>query len=126
MSKEDFIKDKLSLMQKDNQNGFNDFVEPLQSMVEKNEASKIIQIPADGNWFKLSFKAVEVKHNRLVISAKRIENGLITSSHDPSLKEYAVEFSGTRAAYLFIWVLQASSSCWWLAIHHLGYKSICK
>ena len=101
MSKENFIKDKILLMKKDNQNGFNDFVEPLQNMVEKNEVSKTVQIPADGNWFKLSFNAVEVKQNRLVISAKRIENGLITSSYDPSLKDYVVEFSGTRAAYLY-------------------------
>lgn len=100
MSKEDFIKDKLSLMKKDNQNGFNDFVEPLQNMVDKNEASKTVQIPADGNWFNLSFNAVDVKQNRLVISAKRIRNGLETCSYDPSLKEYVVEFVGTRAAYI--------------------------
>ena len=67
MSKEDFIKSKLALMNKDSQDGFKDFVEPLQSMVDKSEASRTVQIPADGNWFTLSFNAVEVKQNRLVI-----------------------------------------------------------
>ncbi len=51
MSKKDFINDKLSLMKKDNQDGFKDFVEPLQEMVDANEVKKTVEISADGNWF---------------------------------------------------------------------------
>lgn len=101
MSKEDFIKKKLSLMRKDQQAGFDDFVDPLQEMVEKGDVNKTVHVPKDGNWFAMSFDAVQVKENRLVISAKRIENGLISSSYDPSIKKYVVEFSGTRAAYIY-------------------------
>lgn len=101
MSKSDFIKEKLSLMKKDAQDSFKDFVEPLEEMVEKKEFTKTVQIPADGNWFTLDFKAVQIKENRLVITAKRKQDGLKPSKIDPSIMEYIVEFNGTRAAYLY-------------------------
>ena len=43
------IKSNLALMNKDSQDEFKDFVEPLQSMADKSEASRTVQIPADGN-----------------------------------------------------------------------------
>ncbi len=88
-------------MKKDAQDGFKDFIEPLQEMVDANEVKKNIKIPADGNWFTLDFKAVQVKENRLVITAKRSHDGWKESGFDPSIKKYIVEFSGTRAAYLY-------------------------
>ena len=101
MADKDFIIKKLELMQKDKQKGFKELVEPLQDVAENNALHKTVDIPVDGNWFTVSFKAVEVNKNRLVIEAKRKKDGLIASSGDPSLKEYVVEFSGTRAAYLY-------------------------
>jgi len=88
-------------MKKDKQKTFDSFVGPLEEMVEQNESRKVVQIPADGNWFKLSFDAVAVKENRLVISASKIKSGLETCSYDPSLQKYVVEFDGTRAAYIY-------------------------
>ncbi len=41
-----------------------------------------------------------MKKDRLVISAKRLRSGLVTSPYDPTEMEYVVEFQGTRAAYL--------------------------
>ena len=101
MSKKDFIKSKLDLIKKDNQDGFKDLAEPLAQMAENGEISKTVEIPADGNWFTISFDAVQVKENRLVISAKRVKDGLVPSRYDPSTMEYVVEFQGTRAAYLY-------------------------
>lgn len=100
MSEKDFIKNKLSLMKKDKQAGFEDFVGPLQNMAEKHEVRKTVQIPAHGSWFEISFNAVEIKKDRLVISAKRKQNGLVPTNHDPSEKEYVVTFQDTRAAYI--------------------------
>jgi hypothetical protein len=100
MAENDFIKNKLSLMTKDKQTVFDKLVDPLQEMALQGERSKKIRVPADGNWFSVSFDAVEVKKDRLVISAKRIIDGLTTASYNPSEKRYIVEFEGTRAAYL--------------------------
>ena len=100
MADKDFISNKLSLMQKDKQSGFDKLVEPLQELAQQPELHKKIQVPADGNWFSVSFDAVEVKKDRLVISAKRLQDGVVASPHDPSAKEYVVEFQGTRAAYI--------------------------
>ena len=100
VSNKDFIKRKLELMEKDSQDGFKDLLDPLDKMAGEHETSKLIQIPDGNTWFRLKFNAVEVKQNRLVITAQRVENGLRNLSYDPSLKEYVVEFHGTRAAYL--------------------------
>ncbi len=87
-------------MKKDKQKTFDSFVGPLEEMVEQDESRKVVQIPADGSWFEIAFDAVQVKENRLVISAKHKANGLESASHDPSEKEYVVTFDGTRAAYI--------------------------
>jgi len=100
MSVKDFIKRKLELIEKDDSQEFKNLLDPLDKMADENESSKLIQIPDGNTWFKLKFNAVEIKQNRLVITAQRIENGLRSLSFDPSLKEYVVEFNGTRAAYL--------------------------
>ncbi len=71
-----FINNKLKLLKKDNQNLFSGLAEPLAKMVENGEVSKVVKIPSDGNWFNLSFDAVEVAKNRLVISAERNRDGL--------------------------------------------------
>jgi len=101
VSNKDFIKKKLELLIKDEQDGFKDFSEPLAIMAENEEFSKTVKIKADGDWFKLNFNAVQVKENRLVISAKRVKDGLVRSSYDPQIMDYVVEFQGTRAAYLY-------------------------
>ena len=105
MSNEKFLKDKLSLLQKNNQNGFKDFVGPMHEMADKNETSRVIKIPADGNWFKLSFDTVQLKEDRVVITAHRIYDGMTPSRSDSSTYEFRVEFrvefQGTRAGYLF-------------------------
>ncbi len=100
MSNKDFIKKKLELLEKDNQNGFKDFVEPLNEMAESQSNSKTVEVKADGNKFKLNFQAVQIKENRLVISATRTQDGLIVCPHDPTVMEYVVAFNGTNAAYL--------------------------
>lgn len=100
MSIKDFLNKRIQLIEKDGQQGFKDFVEPLQEMAENGKDSKTVEIEADGNWFTLNFKAVQVKENRLVISAKRAKDGLTPSRYNPSEKEYIVEFQGTRAAYI--------------------------
>ncbi len=87
-------------MKKDKQNTFDDLIDPLNEMIENKEAKKIIQIPSDGNWFEVSFNSVEVKKDRLVISAKHQKNGIFPTDHDPTEKEYIVTFQGTRAAYI--------------------------
>jgi len=100
MSDKDFIIKKLNLIQKDRQPVFDKLVEPLTQMAEQGVQGKKIKITADGNWFNVSFDAVEAKKDRLVISAKRLQDGLMASRHDPAEKEYVVNFQGTRAAYL--------------------------
>jgi len=100
VSNKDFIKKKLELLKKDNQNGFKDFFEPLNEMAENQDTSKTVEIKADNNWFTLNFNAVQIKENRLVISAKKAKDGFSASSFNPSEKEYIVEFQGTRAAYI--------------------------
>jgi len=87
-------------MEKDGQEGFKNFIEPLNDMADSQDIGKSVEIKADGNWFTLNFKAVQVKENRLVISATRKLDGLTDCSHDPSAMEYMVAFNGTRAAYL--------------------------
>jgi len=101
MSNKDFILKKIGLIKKDGQEGFKDFVDPLQQMVDDNDFSKTVEIEADNNWFTLNFKAVQVKEDRLVITAKRKRDGLTPCRYDSSILEYAVEFHGTRAAYLY-------------------------
>jgi hypothetical protein len=100
MSNINFIKNKLTFIEKDKQKIFSEFIDPLNSMAERGEVNKKIQIQADGNWFNLSFQSVEIKKDRLVISAERVVNGITPASYDPSEKQYVVEFQGTRAAYL--------------------------
>ena len=100
MSDKDFINNKLQLMKKDKQTVFDGFVGPLQEMAQDGTLTKKIQIPADGRWFSVSFDAVEVKKNRLVITAKRIQDGLEPHPHNPTEKLYIVNFDNTRAAYL--------------------------
>ena len=90
----DFINKKLELLKKDKQQTFADLAEPLAKMVENGEAKKVVKVPSDGNWFSVSFDAVQVKQDRLVISAERADNGMHPSG------QYRVSFSGTRAAYL--------------------------
>lgn len=69
-------------------------------MAQSGEQVRKVHIPADGNWFKISFDAIEQKKDRLLISAKQIKAGMGRSKYDPSAKEYVIEFEGTRAAYL--------------------------
>ena len=101
MSDKDFIIKKLSLMKKDKQPVFDELVEPLSKMAEEGATRKKIKVPADGNWFNISFEAVEVKEDRAVITAKRIYDGMVAGRFDHALREFRVEFQGTRAAYLF-------------------------
>lgn len=100
MSKYDFIKDKLSLMSKDKQEVFDELAPPLEAMAEHGETKKKVQVPSDGNWFSISFDAIDQKKDRLIISARRIQNGMVPAPYDPTEKQYIVEFEGTRAAYL--------------------------
>lgn len=100
MADKDFIVNKLLMMKKDKQDVFDKLVEPLQKVVEKGNVDGKVKIPIDGNWFNISFDAIEAQKNRLVISAKRVQDGLVVSRRDPAEKEYIVDFLGTRAAYL--------------------------
>ena len=100
MSNKDFLKEKISLISKDKQRVFKDFVGPLNEMIEQGETRKKVKVPADGNWFTLSFDAIELEQDRLVISAERIDGGVKTTHFDPRTKRYIVAFKGTRAAYL--------------------------
>lgn len=100
MALSDFIKSKLALISKDKQKVFEDLQDPISQMAEQGVTTKKVLVPADGNWFKISFDAVEVKNDRLVISAQRSINGITTAQYDPTEKQYVVEFKGTRAAYL--------------------------
>ncbi len=100
MSDNNFIKDKLNILHQDKQPGFAPLHEALSEMAKSGEQARKIQIPADGNWFSLSFDAIEQKKDKLVISARRIKDGWKPNKFDPSGKVYTVEFEGTRAAYL--------------------------
>lgn len=100
MSVEKFIKNKLSILEKDNKKGFTELRSSFEEMADSGVGKKVVQVPADGNWFKLSFEAVEIKQDHLIISAQRIKSGVFPSTYDPSEKQYFVEFNGTRAAYL--------------------------
>lgn len=100
MAEDNFIKDKMNLLRKDKQPEFDQFGEVLGQLAQAGESSRLVRIPADGNWFKVAFDAVEQKKDRLVVSARRVKDGLVGSKYDPSAKEYVVEFEGTRAAYL--------------------------
>lgn len=93
MSKDDFFKQKLGLLRKDKQGVLGKIADPLEEHLKDNSDRTPLQIPIDGNWFKVSFSAIQVKEDRLVINAERIRNGFIG-------EQYAVEFKGTRAAYL--------------------------
>lgn len=92
MSKK-FILEKFKLLKKDNQSIFTSMVDQLSEKVEDSPENSTFEIPIDGNWFKFSFTALEVKQDRLVINAERIKNGFFWD-------QYIVEFKGTRAAYL--------------------------
>jgi hypothetical protein len=61
MSDKDFINSKLLLMKEDKQTVFTGFVGPLQEMAQQGELGKKVQIPVDGNWFTVSFDAIQVK-----------------------------------------------------------------
>jgi hypothetical protein len=100
MTENIFVKNKLELMAQDKQSGFDQFAPALADMASVGVQSRTIQIPADGNWFVVSFDAVEAKADRLLISAKRKMDGMSGVSHNPTEKQYIVEFQGTRAAYL--------------------------
>ena len=100
MSQEKFINGKLNLLAQDKQPIFDKIAGSLSTMVEKGELSKIVKIPTDNNWFKLSFDAVAVAEDRMVISAERLTDGLIKIPGDRNHGNYIVEFNGTRAAYL--------------------------
>ena len=100
MADKDFIVKKLLIMKKDKQDVFDKLADPLQAAVEKGSTEGKINIPADGNWFTISFDAVEVKKDRLVITANRLQDGITMSTFNPAERRYVVEFSGTRAAYL--------------------------
>ena len=93
MSIKKFIEDKLKLIKKDKQSVFSDMVDTLAKQIEDAPEASTFEIPIDGNWFRLSFTALEVKKDRLVIDAERIKNGFFGD-------QYIVEFKGTRAAYL--------------------------
>jgi hypothetical protein len=101
MAKKDFIIKKLDLIKKDKQPVFEELAEPLKKLAENGKVSGQIKVPADGNWFNVSFDAIQVKEDRAVISAHRIYNGMVAGRYDPSLREFRVEFQGTRAAYIF-------------------------
>lgn len=100
MAENEFIKAKIDLMAQDKQAGFAQLAPALTDMAKTGVQTRTVQIPADGNWFVVSFDAIEEKTDRLVISAKRKIDGMMRASHDPSEKQYIVEFQGTRAAYL--------------------------
>ncbi len=100
MNKKDFINKKLDNLSKDGQPIFQDLGESFREMADTNHRQKVVKIPTDGNWFTLSYDAVELKSDRLVISAKRKLDGMAGSPYDPDGRYYAVEFEGTRAAYL--------------------------
>ncbi len=89
----DFILNKLALLKKDNQQTFSELAEPLVKMLENGEATKIVKVPNDNNWFKVSFDAVRVAEDRLVITAEREHSGVYDGA-------YVVDFKDTRAAYL--------------------------
>jgi len=93
MSNKKFIAEKLGLIRKDNQSVFASIVDPLSKTMEDSPEKLSFKVPVDGNWFKLSFTALELKKDRLVINAERIRNGFLGA-------QYIVEFKGTRAAYL--------------------------
>jgi hypothetical protein len=100
MSQEKFINSKLSMLTQDKQSVFSEIAAPLSAMMEKGDVSKIVKIPSDNNWFKLSFDAIQVAEDRMIISAERLTDGLIKIPGDRNHGNYIVEFNGTRAAYL--------------------------
>jgi hypothetical protein len=104
VSYKDFLNKKIKTIIKDGQMG--DFVEPLQEMMEAGDEEKAIRITPDGNWFKVSFDAVQVKKDRLLISAKKV------TSHQFDQHTYSIGFEGTRAAYLWAKVSQPRFHGW--------------
>ena len=98
MNRKTFIEKKLELLKKDDAKGFGALAEPLANA---KTSEKAIKIEVDGNWFKVKFDAIQIKEDRAVISAHRIYDGMVPGRFDPSLREFRVEFQGTRAAYLF-------------------------
>lgn len=100
MSDKDFLRSKVELLGKDKQSFFDGLAAPLSDMIKQGEHDRKIQIPADGNWFRISFDAIEARKDRLVISARRVVDGLVPVLGGGGAMEYVVEFEGTRAAYL--------------------------
>ncbi len=100
MNQKDFIKSKIELLAKDDQKTFNDMSSALDTMAEKGMRQNTVKLPTDGNFFKISFDAVKIKEDRLVITASRSQDGMYSNRYNPAEKEYRVEFDGTRAAYL--------------------------
>lgn len=93
MSRKDFLLRKIGLLKKDGQEVFSELSDTAESMAENNTSSETVEIGADGNWFTVSFDAIEVKKDRLVITAERKVDRFLGT-------QYVVEFNGTRAAYL--------------------------
>lgn len=77
MSQEKFIDGKLGILKQDKQPVFSEIAAPLATMMDKGAVSEIVKIPSDNNWFKLSFDAVQVGEDRMIISAERLTDGLI-------------------------------------------------
>ncbi len=98
MDRKTFIENKLALLKKDDTKGLGVLAEPLSKAYFDD---KTVKVNADGNWFEVTFDAVQVKEDRAVISAHRIYDGMVPGRFDPSLREFRIEFQGTRAAYLF-------------------------
>ncbi len=100
MSDNDFLKTKLGLIKKDGAKDISDLVDPLSDMAKGGAKSGQITIPADGRVFDVSFDVVDQQKDRLIISAKKVKNGLYPLSYDPSTAEYLVQFEGLRSIYL--------------------------
>lgn len=98
MDKNAFIQKKLALLKKDNAGGMGSIAESLSSAPIDGSS---VKIKADGNWFKVSFDAVQIQNDRALISARRMYDGMVPGRLDPALREFRVEFQGTRAAYIF-------------------------
>jgi len=93
MSFKKFIIEKLNIIKQDNQPEISRLVDPLTKKADDIDPSTSIIVPADKKKFQVSFPAIEVKKDRLVINAERVLDGFIG-------EQYVVEFKGTRAAYL--------------------------
>jgi len=101
MAIKDFLLQKLKYLTKDAQPVFDRLSDTLQQGAENAAPGKSITVPVDGDWFRISFDAIEEKDDRAVITAHRTFDGMVAGRYNPCLREFRVEFHGTRAAYLF-------------------------